>query len=70
MKRNLIYGLALLSSITTLAFAANAIEETAAAFDEHVVMAPTFEVDPFWPQPLPNHWVLGSVAGLGKGRYT
>ena len=27
--------------------------------------APMFEVDPFWPQPLPNHWVLGSVVGVG-----
>ena len=23
------------------------------------VMAPKFEVDPFWPKPLPNHWILG-----------
>ncbi len=29
------------------------------------VQAPTFDVDPFWPQPLPNHWVLGSVIGVG-----
>ena len=27
-------------------------------------MAPIFEVDPFWPQPLPNHWVTGSTIGL------
>ncbi len=26
--------------------------------------APLFEVDPFWPKPLPNHWVLGSTIGL------
>lgn len=25
---------------------------------------PRFEVDPFWPKPLPNHWVLGSVTGV------
>jgi DNA-binding beta-propeller fold protein YncE len=28
------------------------------------VMAPYFEVDPFWPKPLPNHWVLGSSIGV------
>jgi len=28
------------------------------------VMAPRFEVDPRWPKPLPNHWVLGQVIGL------
>ena len=27
--------------------------------------APMFEVDPFWPRPLPNHWVLGSAIGVG-----
>ena len=64
MKRNLVYGLALLSSVTTLAFAANAIEETVAVLDDSAVMAPIFEVDPFWPQPLPNHWVMGSVVGV------
>jgi len=29
------------------------------------VKAPVFEVDPYWPQPLPNHWVLGSAIGVG-----
>ena len=27
--------------------------------------APAFEVDPFWPKPLPNHWILGSTIGVG-----
>ena len=26
--------------------------------------APIFEVDPLWPKPLPNHWVLGSTIGV------
>src|SRR5688500_7648971 len=25
---------------------------------------PTAEVDPLWPRPLPNHWILGSVTGV------
>ncbi len=25
---------------------------------------PTYEVDPLWPKPLPNHWLLGSVTGV------
>jgi len=25
---------------------------------------PRFEVDPFWPQPLPNHWVMGNTIGI------
>ena len=27
-------------------------------------MAPRFEVDPLWPQPLPNHWLVGPMIGL------
>jgi len=26
--------------------------------------APRFEVDPLWPKPLPNHWVIGAVIGV------
>src|SRR5687767_15918322 len=25
---------------------------------------PAFEVNPLWPKPLPNHWLLGSVTGV------
>ena len=28
------------------------------------VEAPKFEVDPLWPKPLPNHWVLGMAIGI------
>ena len=31
---------------------------------QHTVQAPYFEVDPYWPKPLPNHWVLGSSIGV------
>ena len=26
--------------------------------------APTFTVDPTWPQEFPNHWIMGSVTGV------
>lgn len=25
---------------------------------------PQWSVDPLWPQPMPNHWILGSVTGV------
>ena len=28
------------------------------------VQAPMFEVDPLWPKPLPNHWLLGMTIGV------
>src|SRR5258708_550469 len=26
--------------------------------------APRFQVDPTWPKPLPNHWLVGAVVGV------
>jgi DNA-binding beta-propeller fold protein YncE len=53
-------GVAVLAGGALLAGAARLDGPFRAAED-----APRFEVDPFWPQPLPNHWILGSVVGVG-----
>ena len=29
-----------------------------------MVEAPKFEVDPLWPKPLPNGWLLGASIGV------
>ncbi|MGG5885936.1 hypothetical protein ACLF3G_02280 [Falsiroseomonas sp. HC035] len=29
---------------------------------------PNFQVDPFWPKPLPNNWIIGAVAGVAVDR--
>ncbi len=36
--------------------------EVAAGVDAKTV--PQFQVDPFWPKPLPNNWLVGQVAGV------
>src|SRR4051812_42213618 len=41
--------------------AAAILVATAAAL---AAQAPRLEVNPFWPQPLPNHWVFGSITGV------
>jgi hypothetical protein len=25
---------------------------------------PQFQVEPFWPKPLPDNWILGQVSGV------
>ncbi|MBI4888530.1 MAG: hypothetical protein HY824_15650 [Acidobacteria bacterium] len=41
------------------------LEQTVAAQNGGgTVRAPRFEVDPLWPKPLPNHWILGSAIGV------
>ena len=34
------------------------------AAPRRTVQAPRFEVDPLWPKPLPNHWVIGMMVGV------
>src|SRR5215470_9966507 len=29
---------------------------------------PAFRVDPDWPKPLPNHWIVGAVVGVSVDR--
>ena len=38
--------------------------DRAAAQSKANMQAPRFEVDPLWPKPLPNHWILGSTIGV------
>ena len=50
--------------VFALGAAARWIEHGVAAQARAAVQAPRFEVDPMWPQPLPNHWVLGNAIGV------
>ncbi len=63
MKRNLYVGAAFLALLVALG-AGSAVLQKRAAVEAAAVQAPTFEVDPMWPKPLPNHWLLGMVIGV------
>jgi DNA-binding beta-propeller fold protein YncE len=60
-KREPLVGVALIAVIAALGFGQAALGRSAGQEAE----APIFEVDPLWPQPLPNHWILGSAVGVG-----
>src|ERR1700678_3196088 len=60
-NRNFIYGAALAAGIVGIGLAA--LHKRAAA-QTSTVQAPTFEVDPLWPKPLPNNWLLGWTIGI------
>jgi hypothetical protein len=61
-RRQLLIGGVFLMVITLLALAQASLTRVAA--QQSGVEAPRFEVDPFWPKPLPNHWVLGNAIGV------
>ena len=61
-RRTLLVTGALGAAILTLAVGQSRL---VASLAQPAVQAPVFEVDPFWPKPLPNGWVLGSTIGVG-----
>ncbi len=63
MKRNLFVAGAFLGAITVLGIASTRLGKKAVVHAAGVV-APRFEVDPLWPKPLPNHWILGQTIGV------
>src|SRR5919198_52887 len=64
-RRNVWIGAAFLALLAALAVAESALQRTVAAQTESTAQAPRFEVDPMWPRPLPNHWLLGMTIGVG-----
>ena len=60
--KKLVIGGALFSAIAILAVGQSKLQATATL---NAVDAPYFEVDPMWPKPLPNHWILGMTIGVG-----
>ncbi len=41
-----------------------AVLDNQATAQQRTAQAPIFEVDPLWPKPLPNHWLLGMTIGV------
>ena len=63
MRRNAYIGASFAVVIITLAIASSVLQRKAAV-EAAGVQAPAFEVDPFWPKPLPNHWLIGMTIGV------
>src|SRR5262249_10818347 len=62
-KRDFFIGAALAALIAALGVGQSVLQNRADA-QGRTVQAPMFEVDPLWPKPLPNHWLLGWTIGL------
>jgi len=63
MKTNLYVGALVVALLVSLGIG-SALLEKRAAVEAAGVQAPRFEVDPMWPKPLPNHWLLGMTIGV------
>lgn len=64
-RRHLLIGVTFVVAIGILAVAEVMLQQAVTAQEGGgTVRAPRFEVDPLWPKPLPNHWLLGSTIGV------
>ena len=58
--KKIVLGMGLVALVGALWVGQSRLEGTVAA----QMQAPLFEVDPFWPQPLPENWLLGNAIGV------
>ena len=58
--RKVYVGAAFIAMLLTLGLGQMVFDNAAAQGKQ----APKFEVDPYWPKPMPNNWVLGQTIGL------
>ena len=63
MKRHLYVSMSLLAVAGALGIGSFLLEKESVA-QAATTMAPKFEVDPLWPKPLPNHWIMGQTIGV------
>jgi DNA-binding beta-propeller fold protein YncE len=61
--RKFVCGTALAAGILGLGIGQAVLQKRAEA-QGSTVQAPIFEVDPLWPKPLPNNWLLGWTIGI------
>ena len=62
-KKNVLIAAGLLVALVALGIGQLQLERVSAS-QAKGAEAPMFEVDPFWPKPLPNHWLIGSAIGI------
>jgi hypothetical protein len=63
MRRNVCVGVAVIGLAAAFGTGSMLVGKTAVV-QAAGQMAPKFEVDPFWPKPLPNNWVIGQTIGV------
>lgn len=62
-KRHICVGGVFLLIFMVLGLVSSSLEKRA-VLEAAQTQAPMFEVDPLWPKPLPNHWILGMTVGV------
>ena len=63
-RANIVLGVIAVAAVLLAAARPGALSATPQATAKAPVAVPSFQVDPYWPKPLPNDWMVGNVVGV------
>lgn len=63
-KTKIAVGASLALAVAAMGVGQSVLQKPVAAQSGSTVSAPSFEVDPYWPKPLPNQWIIGRTIGI------
>ena len=59
-----IFAASCLRGVIAILLLLSAMTSGGARAFQTIASPPSYTVDPYWPKPLPNHWLVGAVAGI------
>lgn len=63
-KTKIAVGASLALAVAAMGAGQSLLQEPVTAQAGSMVSAPSFVVDPYWPKPLPNQWIIGRTIGI------
>jgi DNA-binding beta-propeller fold protein YncE len=63
-KMKIAVGTSLALAVAAMGAGQSLLQKPVVAQAGSMVSAPSFEVDPYWPKPLPNQWIIGRTIGI------
>jgi hypothetical protein len=61
---SVVLGISAVAAILLAAPRPRVLSATSQPASKSTTAAPSFQVDPYWPKPLPNDWLVGNVVGV------
>ena len=69
MTRRTLVTLITMPVVALASYAAAALMTVSTVMPDAPTKPPQFDVDPAWPKPLPNRWLMGQAAGVAVDRH-
>ena len=63
-RASVVLGIAAVAAVLLATARLGPSSATSQPASKSAIAAPAFQVDPYWPKPLPNDWLVGNVVGV------